>query len=266
MVLIALLLASLACLVVGLILASSIWLVASLVASVVAGYLLWRQRERIAARAGVHKDHSAPKSTPTEPALVSGTAFAKAGSPKPGPAGGHEPDQAQQVWVVDGRPHFHAQGCGSLDGVEDKQPIPLAQAQQDGFTECLECTPLAPPRPPDGLVAEVWVVDGRPDYHVADCRSLKAAAAQEETDAEPIPRPQAVEDGFRPCPDCRPDGMPDQATGPASTVWVVDGRPRYHLADCMIIKDQDAEEIPRDQATEDGFMACSMCEPDAARV
>ena len=45
------------------------------------------------------------------------------------------------------------------------------------------------------------------------------------------------------------------------TVWVVDGRPRYHLGDCMIIKDQDAQEIPLAQASEDGFMACSMCQP-----
>ena len=64
------------------------------------------------------------------------------------------------------------------------------------------------------------------------------------------------EDGFSPCPDCRPDAAAPadtatpapapEARGPepakaAGTVWVVDGRPRYHLADCMIIKDQDGE-------------------------
>jgi hypothetical protein len=45
-------------------------------------------------------------------------------------------------------------------------------------------------------------------------------------------------------------------------VWVIDGRPRYHLATCAIIQGQDAEPIPFDQATEDGFMACSLCEPN----
>jgi hypothetical protein len=47
-------------------------------------------------------------------------------------------------------------------------------------------------------------------------------------------------------------------------VWVIDGRPRYHLATCAIIQGQDAEPIPYDQATEDGFMACSLCEPNVA--
>jgi hypothetical protein len=49
-------------------------------------------------------------------------------------------------------------------------------------------------------------------------------------------------------------------------VWVIDGRPRYHLADCAIIKGQEAEPIPYSQATEDGFMPCSLCEPNAART
>ena len=49
----------------------------------------------------------------------------------------------------------------------------------------------------------------------------------------------------------------------ADEVWVIDGRPRFHLGDCAIIKGQDAEPIPYDQATEDGFMPCSLCEPHA---
>jgi len=31
----------------------------------------------------------------------------------------------------------------------------------------------------------------------------------------------------------------------------------------MIIKGQDAEPIPYEQAIEDGFMPCSLCEPNA---
>jgi hypothetical protein len=49
--------------------------------------------------------------------------------------------------------------------------------------------------------------------------------------------------------------------GANDEVWVIDGRPRYHLGDCAIIKGQDAEPIPYEQATEDGFMPCSLCEP-----
>ena len=56
------------------------------------------------------------------------------------------------------------------------------------------------------------------------------------------------------------------AAAPAGTVWVVDGRPRYHLQDCLTIKGQQAEAIPVEQAAEDGFMPCSMCEPAVTRV
>jgi hypothetical protein len=49
-------------------------------------------------------------------------------------------------------------------------------------------------------------------------------------------------------------------------VWVIDGRPRYHLETCAIIQGQDAEPIPIEQATEDGFMPCSLCEPNIVRT
>ena len=52
----------------------------------------------------------------------------------------------------------------------------------------------------------------------------------------------------------------------SSDVWVIDGRPRYHLGSCPIIQGQDAEPIPFDQAVEDGFMPCSLCEPSMART
>lgn len=44
-------------------------------------------------------------------------------------------------------------------------------------------------------------------------------------------------------------------------VWVVDGRPRYHRRRCEFIDGQDSEAIPLSQAAEDGFIACSLCEP-----
>src|SRR6478609_11616270 len=99
MLLIGLLLVALACLVVGLIMASGIWLIASLVASGVAGYVLWREREQIAAKTGVHKDQAVPKTTPKSAALVTGSSFRA----KPdGAAATNE----QSVWVVDGQPQF----------------------------------------------------------------------------------------------------------------------------------------------------------------
>ncbi|MDP9117377.1 MAG: hypothetical protein M3O28_09060 [Actinomycetota bacterium] len=56
------------------------------------------------------------------------------------------------------------------------------------------------------------------------------------------------------------------AAAPPGEVWVIDGRPRYHLARCAIIQGQDAEPIPFDQAVEDGFMPCSLCEPSVAQL
>jgi hypothetical protein len=46
------------------------------------------------------------------------------------------------------------------------------------------------------------------------------------------------------------------------TVWVVNGRPRYHGPDCLIIKGQGAERVPLDQAVDDGFKPCSLCQRD----
>jgi hypothetical protein len=41
---------------------------------------------------------------------------------------------------------------------------------------------------------------------------------------------------------------------------VVDGRPRYHAEDCLIIKGQSAQAVPLDQAEDDGFRPCSLCQ------
>ncbi|MGH8861021.1 MAG: hypothetical protein ACRDVG_07260, partial [Jatrophihabitantaceae bacterium] len=223
MVLIGLLLAALACLVVGLVLASGIWLLASLVASAVAGYMLWRQREQIAARTGVHKNQAAPKTPPEQTALVTGSAFAAAQDGAPAEQRSYA---APDVWVVDGKPQFHRAGCSEIPA-GGAQAIPFAEAVEDGFTACAACTPAAS----RGAIAQVWVVDGRPDYHLEDCRSLKIAATQGGTDGEAIPRAQAVEDGFSPCPDCGPDGAGHGTSAPAPAaptsdaaragVWVV---------------------------------------------
>jgi hypothetical protein len=269
MVLIGLLLVALACLVLGLVLASGIWLIASLVASALAGYVLWRKREQIAGQSGVHKDEAAPKTAPRQTELVTGKAFTAQVDPTSAQASNDGPSAAvgtdSEVWVVDGRPQFHRRDCAQISDAE-VEPIPFAQASEDGFIECSACTPVARTGPGNGHgepVGTVWVVDGRPDYHDDSCRTLRTAAAQSESEAEQIPHVQAVEDGFSPCPDCSPAAANGAAAMPARTdqVWVVDGRPRYHLESCLIIKDQPAEQIPLAQATEDGFMACTMCAP-----
>ncbi len=136
MVLIGLLLVALACLIVGLIMANAVWLIGSLVASAVAGYLLFKQREQLAVRAGTSKDQAAPKTTapaadtvsgadtgsaaPRPQSLATGSAFKAAPaesaptsrpspkpSPKPAPA---TANPEQQVWVVDTLPAVPPRG------------------------------------------------------------------------------------------------------------------------------------------------------------
>jgi hypothetical protein len=284
MVLIGLLLVALVCLALGLVLASAGWLVASLAATAAAAYFMWAKRDEVLAR----PQPSAPTDHDDTNALDADYLQRRADWFAEGTAKG-------DVWVVDGQANYHAAGCRLLIG-EAAEPIPFAQATEDGFRPCPVCDPdttLSPPiahtpAPVEPVAApersatdsEVWVVDGQPDYHLAGCTRLIGESV------EPVPFGQATDDGFTPCPLCYPaqdatvvlpatsadaSAQPAAAVGPADAnanghsgeVWVVDGRPRYHRSECMIIKGQDAEPVPFDQATEDGFMPCSLCEPNA---
>jgi hypothetical protein len=93
----------------------------------------------------------------------------------------------------------------------------------------------------------------RPARTAPDRTAPRAAAGKHARDAgEAVEALEAVEAVAAPPVAGRPD--PD--------VWVVDGRPRYHREGCQIIDEQDAETIPLSQADEDGFIPCSLCEPD----
>ncbi len=45
-------------------------------------------------------------------------------------------------------------------------------------------------------------------------------------------------------------------------VMVVDGRPRYHLTNCVHLLGREFEALPVREAVELGFTPCSLCEPD----
>lgn len=235
MVLLVLLLAALACLVLGLVFASAGWLIGSLAASAATGLLIIRERNVVQRRR-----RRAAAVAPPAPAVAI-------------PA-----DAA--VLVLDGRPNFHVTGCPEVVGTE-AVPVPLSQALDDGFLACPVCDPLTVTG-----ADPVLVVDGQARYHAAGCSELDASAMA-------VPRAQAVADGFSPCPICQAEeatpgsGAPvAESAGPLSEVWVVDGRPRYHRAGCVILEDQPVELVPRAQAVEDGFQPCSMCNPDGAAL
>jgi hypothetical protein len=137
MVLIGLLLIALVCLALGLVLPSSAWLIASLIASAGAGYVLGRARHAIGlarpARAA-HAGHGAQT-----PAISAQTSAHTATSPAPEPAP-LSSAAADEVWVIDGRPRYHLADCAIIQG-QDAEPIPFEQATEDGFMACSLCEP-----------------------------------------------------------------------------------------------------------------------------
>jgi hypothetical protein len=231
MVLIGLLLVALACLVLGLVLASAAWLIGSLVASVAAAFVLWQTRERIGASSAAHTAKAA-----SAPAGKTPAAKTPAGKARPARTLGPQTGSATSA-------------AASTDAEPELDQDYLAR-RAAWFAEGTRA-------------GDVWVIDGRPDYHRPGCTQLSGTQLSG-TQAEPIPRSQALEDGFTPCSSCTPDRIEDPL--PPDAVWVVDGRPRYHRADCMIISGQHAEPVPHAQAGADGFMPCTLCEPDTART
>ncbi|MGN6609495.1 MAG: hypothetical protein ACTHMS_21110 [Jatrophihabitans sp.] len=206
------------------------------------------------------------------------------------------------VWVVDGEPQYHPEGCRDLIG-KAAVAIPLDQATEDGFTACAhygaaaqpaetatkdvapaqdsapvtEAPAAEPPAVPASSAGpvigadEVVVVDGKPDYHRADCSTLTGQATVA------IPRTQAVGDGFRPCTVCTPDGgeaahadrtpPAEPAAGAAvEQAWVVDGYAHYHQQGCPTLTGLPAEPLPLQEAIELGFAPCTVCSGGTAET
>jgi outer membrane biosynthesis protein TonB len=194
---IGLLLIALACLVLGLATSGALWFVASVLASAGAGCLLVRLRSATRARRAAPA-HSVPAHSPPAPPELAQPELAQPEPAQPEPA---QPEPAQP---------------------EPAQPEPAQP-------EPAQPEPAQPePAPPEPAQPE---------------------PAQPEP-AQPEP--------------AQPE--PAQPEPVAGEVWVIDGRPRYHLADCAIIAGQNAEPIPFEQADEDGFMPCSLCEPSTTHT
>ena len=218
MVLIGLLVAAVVSLVLGLALASTVWLVVSLVASLAAGITLYTVVRT--QRAGKIDEPVAPVPA-RSPAAA--TAEATAGARKSAPA------------------LVPAAASPALQTQAREEPVPTPELSTGANR-------------PSG----VWVVDGRPAYHLESCDTIA------DSPAEVIPLAQAVADGFTPCPHCAPpqsDAGPSRPSG--LQVWVADGYPEYHLPDCADLAGLTAEPIPHEQALEDGFQPCVVCNPDA---
>lgn len=133
MLVVALLVAGLVCLCVGLLLSSTAWLIASLACSVVAGLVIYRNREAFAiARPGRAKQPARSQPAARRPAGKHAVGV----DDEPTEPARPDPD----VWVVDGRPRYHRERCQIIDE-QDAEPIPLSQAAEDGFIPCSLCLP-----------------------------------------------------------------------------------------------------------------------------
>jgi hypothetical protein len=87
-----------------------------------------------------------------------------------------------------------------------------------------------------------------------------AAAEPDRVAAEPArAHPDEVTDTDPAVADTDP---PLRSRGDES-VWVIDGRPRYHLPGCAFLISRGPEPVPLRQAVEDGFTPCALCDPDS---
>jgi hypothetical protein len=149
----------------------------------------------------------------------------------------------------------------------ERDPAPTYVAEPE-FAEAARDTvqfePIADP------VAGDLSGDEAPVPTAADT-ATSAAAASAPAASAPAAEPEAVEEEFDEPDADDPDDEPlPQAVRPADAVrvarmdaevLVVDGRPRYHLADCPHLVGKLTEPIPVNEAIELGFSPCGLCRP-----
>ena len=198
MVLIALLVLSLVCLIIGLVLTSPTWLIASLIATGGAAFLLWRTAPTLRSRPAAGPAH-AGKSVDPAPVAASPPVSAPVTAPV----------TAQPVAPEPGAPEALAPTVAAPPAPVLPAPVLPASASPESASPAsasLE-TVAAAPEPVAAFVApavqpavpDVWVIDGRPRFHRVDCVQLVGQPI------EPIPASQALEDGFIPCSLCAPN-------------------------------------------------------------
>jgi hypothetical protein len=229
-----LLVAALGCLIVGLMTSSTVWIVASLVASVLA-VLAIRGVRRRAEAAPARRDQAE-----LEAELVR-------------PTGAREEIAALAAQTAAER--------SAAQAASEADPTPG------------EIVSSAPPQPA-ARPKRVAVVPGH--------GTLRLAAVSSSPDADELPPHTTAADllvGQPPSDEVAVGDDDDSIDEPAPAnthaplnekgsehVWVIDGRPRYHLSSCGFLVGQRSEPIPLQQAVEDGFSPCSQCDPDTALV
>lgn len=136
-----------------------------------------------------------------------------------------------------------AGGDGAADRFESAGPV---------LTEPVEVTVPAQGSPPDDDIDDTgW----RQPADVSEASGFGPVGQGEPDDDVPADEPDAQ---FVSAADAA------VVAGLATEVQVIDGRPRYHLADCPHLRGRESEPLPVGEAVELGFTPCGRCEPDSA--
>ena len=92
--------------------------------------------------------------------------------------------------------------------------------------------------------------------------ATETSTAMEASTATELPT-ATVGPADEPPPEDIPVGAALRAAQLPDEVIVVDGRPRYHLADCATLAGRDGSSLALSAARRAGFTPCSLCRPDS---
>lgn len=127
-----------------------------------------------------------------------------------------------------------------------------------------ERVPYAPSLPAAGLGGTRSVEARTTESRSGESRSGESWSAPEDA----APEDGSTDGGHPPDPPDEPAEEDSSASDVLRVqdlideVQVVDGRPRYHLAECRHLLDKEAVPLPIADARESGFTPCALCAPD----
>ncbi|AEV82666.1 hypothetical protein ACWT_1647 [Actinoplanes sp. SE50] len=261
-----LILVAVVCLAIGLVRGSSSLLIASIVASLLAAVALVIGARRNAA---AHRPESPDDDFPPPPAPRRTTGA---------PSDAHDSAPAGDAFAADSR-YAEPPTFASAPPTAPEPPAGGQVYEQRAAADHGEPVDLPPATDDAGAAGthlpDETVVTPVPaaDYQAAS--STIGAARGGHDDDQSWRRPMAtdagLDDGFGEPDADDPDDEPlPQAVRPADAVQVarfdtevlvVDGRPRYHMADCPHLVGRLTEPLPAAEAVELGFSPCGLCRP-----
>lgn len=218
----------------------------------------------VAASAGSGDEvRAVPPRRPAAPVPVDADPVAAEPAPV---SAGRSAAPAGEVFVVPGRPRYHAAGCRYLSGRETETRS-IAEAQAEGFAACGVCRPdettstaapaaaAAEPAPARPAPASAAPRRRAPQTRTAQADSPEAVAARQASadDEEPPTAPARAVAAATPAAGSRTRG---------ETVVVIPERGRFHRPDCRYVRDvEGAREMTKTGARRQGYSACGVCKP-----